>query len=155
MKRLIQLIPILFLLFSYTVSAQSGGIDFFKGTMEEAMTKAKEENKILFVDAYTVWCGPCKWMSRNVFNHPRVGYLYNKHFVNVKLDMETPEGSTFAIIHQVNAYPTLVFIDGDGKEYHRVLGAQPVDRFLAAGRQVITEAKVKARMYMPSRDRSE
>ena len=54
MKRLTQLIPILFLLFSFSAAAQSGGIDFFEGTMEEAMAKAKEENKILFVDAYTV-----------------------------------------------------------------------------------------------------
>ncbi len=35
------------------------GIEFFKGTWEEALAEAKKQDKILFVDAYAKWCGPC------------------------------------------------------------------------------------------------
>lgn len=46
-----------------TINAQ---IVFEKGTWEEVKEKAAKENKPIFVDAYTTWCGPCKWMAKNI-----------------------------------------------------------------------------------------
>lgn len=103
--------------------------------------RAKAENKIVFVDAYTTWCGPCKWMAKNVFTDPQVGEFYNKHFINLKLDMEKGEGLDFADAFQVNAYPTLLFVDGDGKVLHKHLGAVPADQFLGVGRDAISPEK--------------
>ena len=52
----------------FIVSSLTGqGIDFFHGTWEEALEKATAEEKPIFVDAYAVWCGPCKRMAREVF----------------------------------------------------------------------------------------
>ena len=133
---------------SLYLSAQSSGINFFHGSMEEAQEVAAEENKLIFVDAYTVWCGPCRYMSSKVFTHPTVGAFFNKHFVNVKLNMETPEGSTFRIIHAVNAYPTLMFLNENGEEFYRKKGVSHVDSFLSMGKQVVTQAKVRERMYV-------
>ena len=72
------------------------GIKFFEGTWEEALTLAKKEHKIIFVDAYTTWCGPCKQMAKDVFTQKEVGDFYNKSFINVKLDMEKGEGIGFS-----------------------------------------------------------
>jgi len=36
------------------------GIQFFKGTFQQALAKAKKENKMIMMDCYTTWCGPCK-----------------------------------------------------------------------------------------------
>ena len=84
MKQLIFSLLVLFL----ATSVQAGGIDFFHGTWEEALEKAKKEDKLIFVDAYTTWCGPCKRMSKQVFPQDAVGEFYNKNFVSMKIDME-------------------------------------------------------------------
>jgi len=104
--------------------AYAGGIEFFDGTYEEALTKATEENKLVFVDAYAVWCGPCKRMSNQVFPREDVGEFFNENFVNLKLDMERGEGKKFGRIFPVSSYPTLLFIAADGELVQRVIGAQ-------------------------------
>ena len=51
----------------FQVSVFGQGINFEKLTLEEALIKAKTENKYVFVDCYTTWCGPCKRMTEFVF----------------------------------------------------------------------------------------
>ena len=54
------------------------GIQFFHGTFAEALEKANKEGKLIFMDAYTSWCGPCKRMSASVFPDP-VYQFKNRH----------------------------------------------------------------------------
>ena len=60
----------------------------------EAVEKARAENKLVFVDAYTTWCGPCKQMDKNTFSDENVAAFFNEKFVNLKLDMERGDGLT-------------------------------------------------------------
>ncbi|KAA3624690.1 MAG: thioredoxin, partial [Bacteroidetes bacterium] len=60
MKKLV----FLFLITLFTSSIAAQGIEFLHLTWDEALELAKEEEKIIFVDAYAVWCGPCKRMSK-------------------------------------------------------------------------------------------
>ncbi len=115
------------------------GIDFFKGTFQEALAKAKEEGKPIFVDAYAVWCGPCKRMAKTVFTDAAVGEFYNANFVNMKLDMERGEGAKFRQAYPVSAFPTLFYIDASGEVMHKQKGAQPVDGFIALGKKVLNK----------------
>src|SRR5690554_7357569 len=64
------------------------GIKFENLTFEEAIQKAKEENKLIFLDAYAVWCGPCKMMDRTTFKSEEVGKVFNKNFINIKRSEE-------------------------------------------------------------------
>ena len=48
---------------SLSVIVMGQGVRFEKGNLEQVLAKAKVERKIVFVDAYAVWCGPCKWLS--------------------------------------------------------------------------------------------
>jgi thioredoxin-related protein len=129
---------ILFLsLTSYTLTTISAqGIDFQSDTMQWSaiLAKAKAENKIVFVDAYTQWCGPCKRMAKDVFPQKAVGDVYNSAFVNVKMDMEHGEGPDIAARYGVKAYPTYMFINPSGELVHRGLGAMPADKFIAVGK---------------------
>jgi thioredoxin-related protein len=110
------------------LSAQ--GITFEKGSWAEVVNKAKAENKYIFVDAYAEWCGPCKWMAKNVFTDAKVAELFNTKFVNYKFDMEKGEGPEFAKAYAVTAYPTLLFFNPNGELVHKVLGAQPADQLI-------------------------
>ncbi|MCB0550430.1 MAG: thioredoxin family protein [Phaeodactylibacter sp.] len=117
--------------------AFSQGIEFFHGSWEEALEEAKKQEKVIFIDAYATWCGPCKRMSREVFPDEKVGEFYNRHFINMKLDMEAGEGLTFRKAYPVSAFPTLFFINGKGEVVEKVRGAQDVDGFLKLGEKVL------------------
>jgi len=116
--------------------AENTGIQFKNISFEEALKEAKATNKLIFVDAYAVWCGPCKWMAANVFTEDVVGDFFNENFINLKIDMEKGEGPALASKYQVRAYPTLFFIDGNGKVVKKVLGAQPTEKLMEIGKEV-------------------
>lgn len=116
-------------------------MQFYQGKWSAALAEAKKENKLLFVDAYAVWCGPCRWMANNVFPDQQVGAYYNENFINYKLDMEKGEGPKIADNYKVTAYPTFLFIDGDGNVKHRVMGAQSAEEFLSSGKKAVEKAR--------------
>ena len=57
-------------------AVQAQGIEFFHGTWAEALEKAKTEEKIIFVDAFASWCGPCKRMASQTFPDPEAGNYF-------------------------------------------------------------------------------
>jgi thiol-disulfide isomerase/thioredoxin len=113
----------LIFLSSFIVEAQKRSIQFESGTFAEILAKAKKENKLVFMDAYTTWCGPCKWMAKNIFTKDAVADYYNSNFINAKFDMEKGEGIDIAKKFNVRCYPNLLFFDGDGNLVHRSAGA--------------------------------
>lgn len=120
------------------VGGVAQGISFFGGSWEEALAKAKAEEKPIFVDAFTTWCGPCKVMSKSVFTDSRVGELYNASFVNMKIDMEQAPGLRFQETYPVSAYPTLYYINYDGSVLKKIVGAQQIESFLRIGQSVLS-----------------
>lgn len=116
------------------------GIEFFNGTFAEACAKAKKENRLIFLDAYTSWCGPCKMMSEQVFTRKDVGLYFNEKFVNTKIDMEKGEGPELAKKYGVSAYPTFLLIDGDGNLVHKCVGGSDAQSFMKKiGRGTVKE----------------
>lgn len=114
-------------------SGYAQGIQFSNKTWEEVLLLARTEQKTIFMDAYATWCGPCKMMDRNTFSDDDVSRLYNARFVNVKMDMEKGEGPALAERYGVRAYPTLLFIDGNGDVVHRAVGYHDADQFVELG----------------------
>lgn len=99
-------------------------------TLEQAAVKAKAENKLIFLDCYTTWCGPCKKMTKEVFSLAEVGAAMNPKFVNIKIDMESAYGAPLAKKLQIQAFPTFVIFNADAQEISRFLGYHPVAEFL-------------------------
>jgi len=134
----------IFTVFAFS-SAISQNIEFGAESFADATKKAKESNKLIFVDAYTTWCGPCKWLAKNVFTDKDVADYYNENFINFKIDMEKGEGPDLARKWEIKGYPTLLFLDQNGEVIHRSIGARPAVEFLDLGnaandpdRQVVT-----------------
>jgi thiol-disulfide isomerase/thioredoxin len=119
------IIAVCFFFFASLIMAQSE-IKFEKDlTLEKLKAKAKKENKLIFIDAYTTWCGPCKWISANIFTDKDVAEYYNKNFINAKFNMEDEgEGTKIGSTYQVMCYPNLLFINSEGKLVHRTAGAE-------------------------------
>lgn len=109
---------------SFSSMAQDApqGVEFFQGTFKQALAKAKKENKLVMFDAYTTWCGPCKVLKTKVFPNKELGAYMNKRFVSIGVDMEAGEGIQLANQYPVDGYPTIFFLDADGKVKKKVLG---------------------------------
>ena len=136
----IKMVPIIVLLFlcSNVFGENTEGIKFYHGTWKEAKIKAKEENKLLFIDFYTQWCGPCLNMVKTVFILPEVGNLYNNKFVCLKIDAETEEGKVLAKQYAVRSYPTYIFANPDNEKIvHRSGSRQSAESFIATGKSAL------------------
>ena len=115
---------------SFTAFCQ-GGVNFEHITFDEALAKAKAENKLVFMDCYTSWCGPCKYMSETIFPQEKAGEFFNPKFVCVKFDMEKGEGPELAKRFGVRAYPTFLILRPDGTVQHKIVGGGDLDKFIA------------------------
>ncbi len=118
-----------------------GGVVFIENNFSEALSQAQKSNKIIFVDAYTTWCGPCKMMSKNIFPDKDVAELYNANFINLKMDMEKGEGINLTKRYEVTAYPTLLFLNGNGQLVHKALGYHDVKDFIELGKTALDSDK--------------
>lgn len=133
MKKVISI----FLFFaSILVFAQGEGIHFQDHlSFSELLKKAKEEKKIIFIDAFASWCGPCKQMARDIFPAPSVKDYFNTNFVNARFDMEKGEGRDIARKYGVGSYPTFLFLNSEGEIVGREMGYMEADTFLEAAKE--------------------
>jgi len=125
-------------MFPFIAAAQ--GIHFEKGSFEQAFNKAKQENKVLFVDGYAEWCGPCKKMAQTVFLEEVLGTYFNEHFVSYKLDIEKGSGPKLKEKYGIKGLPGYVFIDPNDEVVYRFDKAMPTEEFLEEGKKAVASA---------------
>jgi len=136
--------------------AQEKGTHFdHESSWEQIKAKAKAENKYIFVDCFTTWCGPCKYMTANIFPQEKVGAFMNENFINVKVQMDkTPNDNEFvkswyadadkiASQHQIMAYPTFLVFAPNGEIADRFVGGREADQLI----EVCKDALVPERQY--------
>lgn len=122
-------------------------IEFFQGSFEDVLKKAQSEQKGVFIDFYTVWCGPCKLMSANVFPEPEVGAYFNRKFVNYQINAEDKNFGEQVKRFQIQAYPTFIFLDASGKITGRHAGALDAGQFLRYAKRANGELAGFEEMY--------
>lgn len=128
--------------------AQNKGVKFEHGlNWTQIQEKAAKENKFIFVDCFTTWCGPCKYMSNTIFPQAKVGDFFNAKFINAKIQMDKTdkdneevkswyqEADRFAKDYNVRAYPTFLIFDTKGNLVHRIVGGGEADDFIAKARK--------------------
>ena len=111
------------------------GIMFENSNFAAILAKAKAEKKLIFLDAYASWCGPCKLMEKNVFTDKKVAEFYNKNFINARIDMEKGEGRELAAKYIIRSYPTLLFLNAEGEVVGKELGYIKSEEFLELGQK--------------------
>jgi len=104
------------------------------------LADAKAQNKLVFVDFYTTWCLPCKLMDEDVFTDEDLAKYMNENFINYKVDAEGASGANLALLYQVVAFPTLLFLDVEGNVLVRKVGAAYQTELKSMGDQAISEA---------------
>lgn len=136
------------LFMGWSMVGNGQGIQFFKGTFDEALVKAKEEKKLIFVDFYAVWCGPCKQMVEKVFVDEEVGKFMNDKFVCMQVDVEKAGWQKeTAEKYNVTVLPTLIFFKADASVVTRLAGARDKADFLHSVKVVTGEQLSFEKLY--------
>ena len=119
--------------------ASASGIEFFSGTYSEALEQAAAEEKLVLIDVYTDWCGPCKLMDLNVFTDPKVGAYFNDRFVSIKRNQEAEvfDGPELIGPNEVRELPTYLFIGAQGEHVHKGTGYFEPAAFVRLGEAAI------------------
>ena len=126
----------------YSLCGSTQGIEFKETNFDKILEIAKKEGKMIFLDVYTVWCGPCKMMAKDIFPLQEVGEFYNTHFISMKVDAEKKE-NIFIKKYNVNSFPTYLFLDENGELIYRALGHMEAKDFINVGQRALTEMKCK------------
>jgi len=136
-------LALLFLIvFSASLCAQDTGIKFSKDSLlSDALAQSKKEGKLVFIDCYTTWCGPCKHLAKDIFTQKEVGDFYNSHFINLSFDMEKGEGIKIRTKYAVKAYPTLLFLNSEGETVHIGMGSMPANVFIELGKTALDDTR--------------
>ncbi|GAB4231442.1 MAG: hypothetical protein Tsb0034_03810 [Ekhidna sp.] len=129
---------VMLLVFAIPLFAESQ-IKFETSGWDQALKLAKEQDKLIFLDAYAEWCEPCKVMEEYTFSDLEVGNFYNQNFINVRMDMEDYPGVELAEKFVVGVYPSLLFVNGDGEVIHRGCGSQDATAFLQLGEDALND----------------
>ncbi|MBS1622905.1 MAG: thioredoxin family protein [Bacteroidetes bacterium] len=122
MKKAIRILTITLAMLQ-AVQVLAGGIEFdHEIAFQDALDKAKREGKLVFIDCYTSWCGPCKRLAATTFMDSAVGQYFNNNYINIQVDMEKGEGPQVATRYQITAYPTMLWLDANGSVKKRTMG---------------------------------
>lgn len=117
---------------------QKTGIRFSDAPWKEILETAKTENKLVFVDGFASWCEPCRLLRKKTFPDKEVGALFNQYFVNTSINMEKGEGPALMKIYPVEAYPTLLITDANGKLLTYTMGYLTAKQLLKFGQYGIS-----------------
>lgn len=115
------------------------GIQFENIDINEAFSKARAENKPLFIDVYATWCGPCKRMKKFTFPDEELGEYFNDNFINISIDGESPLGRQLYRNYPFNAFPTTMFIAPDGSVLDKDEGFSFAFSLLKKGKKITTQ----------------
>ncbi len=107
---------------------------FVELSFDAALAEAKRANKIVMIDFFTTWCGPCKKLDRITWKDPKVVAWLGQKCVALKVDAE--KNRDLAQRFKISAYPTLVFVSSAGKELDRLRGFRDGTQFLSEVREL-------------------
>ncbi|MEZ4450723.1 MAG: thioredoxin family protein [Nannocystaceae bacterium] len=102
-------------------------VDFFDGTLEQALAKAKAEGKHVLVDVGAYWCHSCHDLDEQVFTVAAIGDFLRERVVAVKIDAEKDEGPDVVARYKVQAYPTVLILEATGVERGRMVEVADAD----------------------------
>ena len=131
----------LLLLSSLVGKAQEGPVAFVEGDWAQTLAAAKKAHKPVFLYAWSLSCGPCREMARDVFPDPAVGRYYNTTFVNYKVNVDKGAGEDVAKQYGIRVLPAYLYFDAQGNLLHRSSSGKAAAAFIQDGKDAFDPNK--------------
>lgn len=109
----------------------TGAVAFPVDGLVQAEQLSKRENKPIFLFAHAGYCSACKAMKKDVLPVKEVGNVFNQKFVNAQVDIESAEGKELVKKYNIDATPTLLFLNTDGVVIKRASGFHSKEELIA------------------------
>lgn len=93
-----------------TLTLLAAGPRFIEDDYARALAQAKQQKKLLFVDAWAPWCHTCIYLREHVLSR-QAFTAYEKDLVFAAVDTEKPSAAPFLEKFPIEVWPTLLFID--------------------------------------------
>ncbi len=122
----------------------AGELTVIEQDYELAQKEAVRQNKLLLIDFYTVWCGPCKELDAAVFRDTAVSRRIAGNFVLLRYDAEKDMVHRLSLKHHVSMYPTTLILNRDQRVVHRQYGMVPGKDPVTSYLEFLEEARAKA-----------
>ena len=120
------------------VNANSQLVHFEPLSWQQALGKARKENKMLFIEMFTTWCTYCRQMEQTVFPKAEVGSFYNQHFINVRYDAQKWDGVQIHKSYALPGFPAFLYLDPNGLLVLKTAGFQNKELFIKNADSAIT-----------------
>ncbi|MCW3463799.1 thioredoxin family protein [Chitinophaga nivalis] len=144
MIKLVRMMNICFFLgaaIAANAQEKTAGIVFRQDAFAAVLAESGRTGKPVFIDCYTSWCSPCKWMEKNVFVNDTAAAFYNAKFINYKIDMEKGEGPALRQRYGVQVFPTYLFLNAKGELIHKATSRMEMPEFVEEGKKALDPAR--------------
>ena len=138
MKKKINLILTMLFSIGFILPGSAQGIEFNNSNWESVKAASRAQNKIIYIDFYTDWCAPCKFMAKTIFPQKNVGDFYNSNFICVQINAEQGEGIELKKKYAVGSYPTMIYTNDKEEIIYRTSGSTSAEEFISQGKIALT-----------------
>ncbi|TGK87402.1 DUF255 domain-containing protein [Leptospira noumeaensis] len=129
--------PLFFLLFTTALFSESP----WGGSIQKGFETAKQDKKFIIVDVFADWCTYCLVLEKEIFPDPEVSRILD-NFVRVRLDGE--EFPNFRKKYNIEGYPTILFLDGDGNYVTKISGLATKEDILGISKRILQEQNIES-----------
>jgi len=130
MKTLVN-ITLIFMLF--VSSCKKERTYYLQDDYNQVLNAAKQDNKLVFFDFYTIWCGGCKEYDKHIFTDSTFKQYLSKNFYSSRINAELVQNKTITKKYSIYAYPTIILANSKGEEIDRIVGYQGdnIEKFIS------------------------
>lgn len=122
-----------------SISFANSNFQFSKLTYKEALKESKASKKEVFLFFNLPDNEFCRSVEKEVFVRPEVSDVYQEKFINLTIDPNTKEGEKLAKKFSINAFPSIVFINGKEQIIHKIVGVNAETDMLNIANRIISK----------------